>query len=146
MRMVIYRSSIGASFAFFWLTRRKRPGKICRDGQFCRFDEPEPPPSLGGNRLGIMALAAENRLARCSHSQCWITGHGSGAAVQSWPQRGAEDAWRPIGESISGGMRGAVGAGTVRATRGRDLAYQGPGQYRGCAAESADRLWPGGRS
>src|SRR3954463_872799 len=76
MRMVISRSSIGASFAFFWLTRRKRPGKICRDGQFCRCDEPEPPPSLGGNLLGIMGLAAENRLARCSHSQSRITAMG----------------------------------------------------------------------
>src|SRR3954449_7498024 len=76
MRMVISRSSIGASFAFFWLTRRKRPGKICRDGQFCRCDEPEPPPSLGGNRLFIMGLAPENRLARCSHSQFRITAMG----------------------------------------------------------------------
>src|SRR3954453_3439956 len=76
MRMVISRSSIGASFAFFWLTRRKRPGKICRDGQFCRCDEPEQPPSLGRNLLGIMGLAAENRLARCSHSQSRITAMG----------------------------------------------------------------------
>src|SRR5436190_21683001 len=35
MRMLSSRPRLCASFASYWLTRRKRPGKICRYGQFC---------------------------------------------------------------------------------------------------------------
>ncbi len=58
------------------------------------------------------------------------------------PQRGAEDGERPFGENLWGGLRGAAGAGAVRDPCGRDLPNQGSRQYRGRAAEPADRLWP----
>src|ERR1700680_3382820 len=66
--------------------------------------------------------------------------HGSDARIQPIPQRGAEDAKRFFGKSVSAGLCGAGGAGAIRSSRRRDVADQGSRQHRRRAAESAGWL------
>ncbi len=66
-------------------------------------------------------------------------------ASDQYPQRGAEDARRILGKSVSAGLCGAGRAGAIGASCRRNVPDQGSRQYRGRSAESAGRLRPRGR-
>src|SRR4030095_9586084 len=141
MRMVVQpqRESPGGTIAELWLTTRKQPGKICRTRQF-RADWRERL-VVRGQKNFKRNQSIESEDARGT-SLAWLTADGA-----SWECRGSPwnfegscwDARHPKRKTDLGGVR--VGrAGAVCAACRRDVPHQGPRQYRGRAAEPADRL------
>ena len=70
---------------------------------------------------------------------------GVARAVRWKTSRGAEDARHPFGKIVWVACAALLALALSATVRKRDLADQGPRQYRGRAAEPADRLRPRGR-